>query len=82
LERTSCSELRSVRPARARSVREVARPAGELTAGLFFEESAVSGALGEKPKRARGRVGGVSGGVLGAEVRSENVERDPVVHGR
>jgi hypothetical protein len=57
-------------------------PAGELTAGLFFDENAISGALDEKPKRDRGRVGGVPGGVLGAEVRSENVERDPVVHGR
>jgi hypothetical protein len=63
-------------------VREVARPVGERTAGLFFEENAISGARGEKPKRARGRVDGVSGGLLGAQVRSENVERDPVVHGR
>lgn len=63
-------------------VREVARPAGELTAGLFFEENAVSDALGEKPKRAQGRVDGVSGGLLGAQVRSENVERDRLVHGR
>ncbi len=54
-------------------MREVARPVGELTAGLFFGRNAISGARGEKPKRARGRVGGVSGGLLGAEVRSENV---------
>jgi hypothetical protein len=63
-------------------LRERARPVGELTAGLFFEENAISGALGEKPKRARGRADGVPGGVLGAEVRSENVERDRLVHGR
>lgn len=63
-------------------VRERARPVGERTAGLFFGQNAISGALGEKPKRARGRVGGVPGGVLGAEVRSENVERDRLVHGR